>query len=208
MNNNHDYTRVGITLNDLATLDEDRWYEVTNGDLVEQEMVQVGDIHVVIVMNLYDIIKQFTGVRQMGRVVVDGQTYILAMDGDMVIDARIPDLSYVQDENIPDDFDWERPFLGPPDLAVEIVSSVVGAAYLEERVAAYRMAGTEQIWAIYPDLRKVHVYYRHDPTTIRVYGADEALGAEPLLPGLRIRVSDIFRNNEERWSPRSRNGTH
>jgi Uma2 family endonuclease len=45
-----------------------------------------------------------------------------------------------------------------PVLAVEVVSPSNTAADMERKVAQYLAAGSQEVWLVYPDTRRVHVY--------------------------------------------------
>lgn len=187
-----DYVKTGVTLQDLMNLAEDEWVEVSKGEPIKLDMGGAGFLHKVVADNLQDILKPFAKQNKLGRVFSDGLIYVLSMLGDTITDSRMPDVSFIREENLRQDFDLELPYLGAPDLAVEVVSPTERADYLQEKIADYRAAGTEQIWVIYPSLKELHVYQRDASKTIAVYDIDDILEAPTLFPGLKIKIADLF----------------
>ncbi|MCQ3929994.1 MAG: hypothetical protein DPW16_06010 [Chloroflexi bacterium] len=187
-----DYVKTGVTLQDLMNLVEDEWVEVSKGELIKLDMGGAGFLHKVVADNLRDILKPFAKQHKLGRVFSDGLIYVLSMLGDTITDSRIPDVSFIREENLRQDFDLELPYPGAPDLAVEVVSPTERADYLQEKIADYRTAGTEQIWVIYPSLKELYVYQRDSSKTIAVYGINDILEAPTLFPGLQIKIADLF----------------
>lgn len=123
---------------------------------------------------------------------MDGLTYVLKVSDSSVQKTRLPDLSYIKPGRIPANFDWSQPFPGAPDLAVEVVSPNEDATELQGKIRDYFEAGTEEVWVIYPDHRTLHQYRRADPTTVRLYNADDTLEPAGLFPGLALQVADLF----------------
>jgi Uma2 family endonuclease len=194
-----DQTLTGVALADLMAVPEDRRVEVVRGQLREVDM-SPGYIHTTTIENLYDLLKPFVKERRLGIVKIDGLNYLLSASADTVRESRIPDLSFVKAENIPPDFDRSSfsYFPGAPDLAVEVVSPSEDSVDIDEKIGDYFAAGTEQVWVIYPRLKKVHVYPR--PASLRersytIYTDGETFES-PLFPGLIIPVAEIFRVEE------------
>jgi Uma2 family endonuclease len=103
---------------------------------------------------------------------------------------RYPDVSFVRGGRLPGD----RPPRGhcrvAPDLSVEVVSPNDLAEELDEKIAEFFGAGTPVIWVAYP-LTRVVVVLRADGSATRLT-ADQKLTGEPILPGFRCRVGDLF----------------
>jgi Uma2 family endonuclease len=82
-------------------------------------------------------------------------------------------------------------FKAAPDLAVEIVSpdeDIFGKA------EDYLHAGTQQVWAVYPDKHMVYVFTLDADGTIRSkpFGIDDTLDGGSFLPGFTLPVREIF----------------
>ena len=113
--------------------------------------------------------------------------YILAQDPDLV---RLPDVSFVRNERIPQtgipDKFWEF----APDLAVEVVSPSETAEEVQEKVYDYLTAGTVQVWVVYPRRQQVVV---HTPDGLaRTLQDQDTLEAPKLLPGFGCKVAELF----------------
>jgi Uma2 family endonuclease len=80
---------------------------------------------------------------------------------------------------------------GPPTLAVEILSPSDTYGELSEKVRAYLDAGVPLVWVVDPSFRTI-VVYRPDAHP-KLLNVDDAIDAEPLLPGFRAEVARIFR---------------
>lgn len=77
-----------------------------------------------------------------------------------------------------------------PDLVVEVVSPSNLASDLMIKVREYFRAGVRLVWLIYPALDEVHAYQA--PGESRLFGRGDVLVAEPVLPGFRLDVSELF----------------
>jgi len=79
---------------------------------------------------------------------------------------------------------------GAPVLAVEILSPGDTHEEVIEKLDSYLGAGTKLIWVVDPYKLTVTVYCSDvDP---QLFSARQEITAEPHLPGLRIRVADVF----------------
>ncbi len=105
---------------------------------------------------------------------------------------RKPDVSFILRERIPADGIPRGICKIRPDLAVEVVSPNDGYEEVEEKLADYFDAGVPLIWVVTPKTRTVLVY-RADGTARRLRDTDE-LSADPIIPGVRIRIADLFPN--------------
>lgn len=101
-----------------------------------------------------------------------------------------PDVAYVQADRLAgqalDEF-----FHGAPDLAVEVVSDSERPREVAIKVERYLAAGTALVWCVHPDLRQVVVH--RDKVPPAILGVAETLNAEPLLPGFRLELRNLFR---------------
>ena len=75
---------------------------------------------------------------------------------------------------------------------MEIVSPTESAADMQAKVDDYLRLGSDEVWVLYPGQRKVHRYRRDQPGTVSIYDDTQTLEAEPLFPGLKLRVADLF----------------
>lgn len=83
---------------------------------------------------------------------------------------------------------------GAPDFVVEILSPKTRQLDLVNKKRIYARAGVKELWIIDPDQKEVLVY-RFDQDAaepVAKLGGQEEL-ISPLLPGLAIRLPEIFR---------------
>lgn len=111
----------------------------------------------------------------------------IELSPDTILDA---DLAYVSMEQF--EFPTAAEMIaGPPLLVGDIFSPWDTYELIWARADAFRKAGVKLLWHINPLDRTVTVY-RHDRRPALVQ-ADEELTAEPVLPGFRVAVADLFR---------------
>jgi Uma2 family endonuclease len=77
-----------------------------------------------------------------------------------------------------------------PDLAIEVTSPSDRAEAQRQKVIEYFRAGVRLVWVVYPNQRLIDVY--ESPTTIRVFGPDDTLTGDPILPGFQLVLADLF----------------
>ena len=103
---------------------------------------------------------------------------------------RRPDVSFVRTGR----FAHDRPPRGYPRLVPDFAAEVVSPKDLYERVDDkindYLLVGVPMIWVVNPALRTVLVHLADG--SIRRYTAEQELPGEPLFPGFRVRVADLF----------------
>ena len=100
------------------------------------------------------------------------------------------DVAYFSNEIIGSQTDSQRFIIGPPTLAVEILSPSDQQGELWAKIDNYLDAGTPLIWIVDPHFRTVDVYRPNDQPR-RVAGQDE-LSDESHLPGFRVSVNQFF----------------
>jgi Uma2 family endonuclease len=102
---------------------------------------------------------------------------------------RGPDLAVVRRDRVVDLH--HAGFLrGAPELAIEVVSPSNRAGEIQEKVSEYLDSGATMVWVIYPQTRTVAVHGAGGEA--RFITGDELLPGGDLLPGLRVRVSELF----------------
>jgi len=77
-----------------------------------------------------------------------------------------------------------------PDLAIEVTSPTDRAENQREKVLEYFRAGVRCVWVVYPRLQLVDVH--ESPTSVRVFGPDDTLVGDPILPGFQLRMTELF----------------
>lgn len=108
---------------------------------------------------------------------------------------RKPDVSFLLQARLPDGRLPRGICKVRPDLAVEVVSPNDLYELVEEKLADYFDAGVPLIWVITPKTRTVLVYLADG--TARRLRETEDLTADPVIPGVRVRIADLFPNPPE-----------
>lgn len=103
---------------------------------------------------------------------------------------RKPDVVFVQLQRLPDGRVPRGDLRIPPDLVVEVLSPGNTGLEVEGKLNEYLAAGVSLVWIVNPDSRTIRVY-RSDNTT-RLYRGADVIENEPLLPGFRLVVADMF----------------
>ncbi len=101
---------------------------------------------------------------------------------------RYPDLAFVRRDRLPADLDVDADFA--PDLAVEIVSGSDTFGDVAAKMRQYFASGVELVWIIDPLLRTVSAHTPHGHPVF--YTQIEDLVGDPVLPGFRVSVRDLF----------------
>ena len=102
-------------------------------------------------------------------------------------DALTPDLSVLfPGRTGPGNKGWIQ---GPPEVAIEVVSSET-AARLEEKIELYLSYGGKSVWVVYPQQRVVRIYDAAGGA--KKFEHDQPLTDPTVLPGFSIPTSAIF----------------
>lgn len=108
---------------------------------------------------------------------------------------RKPDLSFIRRDRLTDGLVPKGITKIRPDLAVEVISPRDYYDEVDEKIAEYYDAEIPLFWIVSPQTRTVMVY-RPDGTCQRLRDTDD-LTADPIIPGFRVRISDLFPNPPE-----------
>jgi Uma2 family endonuclease len=79
---------------------------------------------------------------------------------------------------------------GVPAIAVEVLSPSEKHEDITEKIEEYLDAGVAQVWIADPDFQTLAVH-RSDAEPV-LYNRQQELTAEPVLPGFKVRVSELF----------------
>jgi Uma2 family endonuclease len=79
---------------------------------------------------------------------------------------------------------------GAPLLAVEVLSPSDVVEAVHEKIGAYLEANTSMVWLVDPYQSTVTVYRPGEEPVL--FNRNQELVCEPILPGFRIRVADLF----------------
>jgi Uma2 family endonuclease len=160
-------------------------FELVDGELVE--LSPSNDLHHAIVEIVYDVLRDHVRQHNLGLVRFDGLAYVIKRGPNQV---RVPDVSFVAWDRVPESSPLERFWEGAPTLAVEVVCPTDRANDIQERVQDYSEAGTRQVWVLWPSRRTVTV--DDAGGGVRQLGPEASLDGGNVLPGFSVRVGDLF----------------
>jgi Uma2 family endonuclease len=144
--------------------------------------------------SLRDLLNEFSLPRRLGIAVLE-VLFRLKKDGP----SRRPDLAFLRVNALPENLLDDPPEIeGYPDLAAEVVSPSNTFAELEEKVLEYFDAGVRLVWIVVPRTRRIHVY--DSPVNVRILQEHDELTGDPVLPGFRVKVADVFNTPFDRMA--------
>jgi Uma2 family endonuclease len=174
------------TIEDLIALPDDgKRYELHDGVIVEvgtssRDHTQIG-IRIIILLSQQIEINHLGG-------------EVTGPDGTFELDAtntRVPDVAYISAEKAAKLSDDAVFYPFAPDLAVEIKSPSNSENDMRKLAELYLRTGSRLVWAFDYQKRNVKVYRPgQEPFDVT---ADGELEGYDVLPGLKIRVADIFK---------------
>ena len=59
-----------------------------------------------------------------------------------------------------------------------------------EKVADYFRAGCKAVWVVWPNAEQIHVY--SSPKSVKIYGVGDTLEGDPVVPGFRLPLIELF----------------
>lgn len=145
----------------------------------------------IIGMEILVAIGRFIGVDRLGHGFAGETGFLVARDPDTVL---APDFAFIGTERMPPWSEMEGYGQLAPDLAVEIISPTVWPEEVRAKVDAYLEAEVGALWLVDHIREEVTVYRPGQPP--QVVGRDEELDGGDILPGFRLPLTEIFR---EEW---------
>ncbi len=110
--------------------------------------------------------------------------------------SRVPDVAFVSFARFPEGGeDKTSRWHIAPDLAVEVVSPTDDYEDVQEKITEYFTFGVRQVWIISPETKTLTVYHSRKQTTI--FGEEDELVCEDILPGFRLSLAEIFQTPHE-----------
>jgi Uma2 family endonuclease len=132
------------------------------------------------------IVSNFVAREALGFVFAAETGYLIERDPGTV---RAPDCSFVRAGRLTRPF--PRGFLPlAPDLVVETLSPDDRPGKVQEKVGQWLASGVRLLWVLDPPRQEVTVHRPGVPP--KVLSAADLLDGEDVLPGFRVRVSDLF----------------
>lgn len=103
---------------------------------------------------------------------------------------RKPDVVFLTNKQFPDGRIPNGDIRIAPTLVVEVLSPTNSSIEVDDKLEEYLDAQIPLVWIVNPDRRTIRVY-RTDGTT-RLFRGQDVIDMEPLLPGFRLVVADVF----------------
>lgn len=176
-----------MTAEELARLPDDgHRYDLIRGELIC--MAPAGGEHGEIASELGAELRDFVRAHKLGRTYGAETGFLLARNPDVVMG---PDAAFIRADRVPPRSLRCGYVPVAPDLTVEIVSPWDRRRDVMRKVEAYLVAGVRLVWVIDP--RRRVTAYRAGGTT-RVFTEQDDLDGEDVLPGFRLPVTEIFRD--------------
>jgi Uma2 family endonuclease len=164
-------------------------YEVINGQRVELPPMSVWAV--TIATRLTGRLNAFARPAHLGEAFMEMLIVVPAPDDEER--NRRPDVCFVSSSRLgrfsPEDLDaaaWDV----VPELLVEVTSPTDRAEAQRQKVVEYFQLGARCVWVVYPRLGLIDVY--EGPANCRTFGPGDVLPGDPVLPGLELRLADIF----------------
>ena len=175
-----------LSIEEFERLPDDGWRrELVRGQVVKEP--PAGFRHGGIAGRIAGILHSFVRDQELGEVVTAETGFVLFDEPPTV---RAPDVAFVARDRLTFDPDRFAPLA--PDLAVEIVSPSNTVPEIHAKVMDYLDAGTRLVWVVEPRSRNVTTY--RSRKEIRLLAGDDEIDLGAVLPGLRVKVSDLFRS--------------
>ena len=173
---------MSLTAEAELVLDPEKEYEIVNGQPEEKEMAS--SLHGGVGSRLLIEIGYYAKINKLGAAYGADTTFQVG------INDRLPDVAFISAARIPKEGETSSKWKIAPDLAVEVVSPNDLYRKVVSKVKEYLAAGVSEVWLIEPEL-KIFTIYR-SLTDFTVLSEEDELVSETLLPGFRLKLSELF----------------
>jgi Uma2 family endonuclease len=168
-----------------AAVEEERLYEVVNGE--RREMERVGAFETALAWVLSYYLGHFALQQKLGLVVTET---LFVLDAQRNLKRR-PDVAFVsyprwRDDRVPRAEAWDV----VPDLAVEVISPTNLAEEIDDKLTEYFAAGVRLVWVLFPVSGRLYVY--QSPERVTGLERSDELDGGDVLPGFRLPVATLF----------------
>jgi Uma2 family endonuclease len=169
-------------------LDAEKEYEIVNGQ--PEEKVMGGARHGGVGSRLIIRLGSYVEANLLGEVYGPDTTFKIGAND------RLPDVSFIAAERIPEEGEPETLWPFAPDLAVEIISPNDLYEKVNSKMREYFDAGVRQVWLISAEHKTVTIH--HSPTRTTILTEADEIVCEDIVPGFRCRVSELFQTPSRR----------
>lgn len=185
-----------MTIADFIELYEEQPFELIEGERIP--LVPPVMIHVLLVKRLLLILSQYEQQTGQGEAFAEAP-FVLPheYDANWVKGSRVPDLMFINATRLKmyreETPDWgSMPMLVVPDLAVEVVSPNDRYSAINAKVDRYLLDGVQVVWVVDAERQSVVIHTQGSDQQRRL-SIEDTLNEESILPGLVIRVSELFK---------------
>ena len=138
-------------------------------------------------MELASPLQVFVKKKKLGKIYAAETGFVLSTNPDTV---RAPDIAFIRQERVHEVGRSRGFWIGPPDLAVEVISPSDTVGEIEDKVRMWLERGTRLVWVVSPKLCNVTVY--RSLTDIETLTEKDTLNGGDVVPGFQFPISEIF----------------
>ena len=173
------------TYGDYLKLDDDKRYEIIEGELLE--MPAPSTTHQRLVGRLFRLMSEFVEEKDLGEVFVSPVDVILSETN--VVQ---PDVVFVSKER--SEIVREKGVFGAPDLVVEVISPSTLKRDTEDKKRIYAEHEVKELWLVFPGERAVEVFtLRGSSYEICSFGYEEGSVKSCNLKGFELNLGELFK---------------
>jgi Uma2 family endonuclease len=174
-----------MTVRDFEALPDNDRFELIDGELVERSD---GALMAYVAGQIFSRLSSHVDSDEIAWVLTGGAGYTLRPG--TIDQCRIPNASVVRKSRTKDGLLPDSYFDFAPDVAVIVLTPKDRYNATDAKIRDYLDAGTQIVWLAKPISRRI-IVYRPDGTEIS-FGPDDEVTADPVLPGFRMKVGDVF----------------
>ena len=175
-----------MTAEELLRLPRGQYrYELISGEL--KTMSPSSHNHAIIAANLIGPMHRHVRKNKLGTVYSSEGGFLLTQNPDTV---RAPDVAFIRQERLDAAGPVKSYWIGPPDLAVEVMSPSDSVSKVSSKVSEWLDAGTCMVWVVNPKHRTVMSY--RSLNDVATFDELKTLSGSDVIPGFEIRVDALF----------------